>query len=161
MALGGTVGRAGDDLRQVHAQRQELRQGGGQIEGGSGDALAVQVGADGVGGKALIEGGLGHREREAAAAVADVEQHPALARLPSGVFDAEAVIDHTGVVGGEAVGYDVALYQVRGDILEEWGGPPTWTISGSSRASAATRATLSASRLFGPVALMLARTLMP
>jgi hypothetical protein len=69
------------DLFQLHAEHQHLRHAVRHVRLGGHDARGVEVGADDVGREALAHGAIGNRPQEAAAAVAQVEEHAALARL--------------------------------------------------------------------------------
>ena len=69
------------DLLQRHAEHQHLRHAVRHVRLGGHDARGVDVGADDVGREALAHGAIGNGPQEAAAAVAQVEEHAALARL--------------------------------------------------------------------------------
>jgi hypothetical protein len=105
---GRGCGHGADDVGDGHAEGQELRHGDEVVIGRAVDAQHVNVGADDVGGEAGLQHFFSDGEGEGALAVADVEDHAALARLPDGVADAAVGVN--GRVGerAEAVGQHVA-----------------------------------------------------
>src|SRR5207247_7043753 len=71
------------DVVDAQADVEQLGQGRGHVGARQHNAALVNVGGDGVGQKALLDGGNCIAKQEAARAMADVEQYAALARRKS------------------------------------------------------------------------------
>ena len=108
---GGVHCRALDDLVHAQADVEQLRHGRGHVGAGQHDAALVNVGGDGVGQKALLNGGDRIAKEEAARAMADVEQYAALARRQSVGGDLLVLVEQ-GVGAAVEVRVNVAGAQV-------------------------------------------------
>lgn len=75
-------GAGGDNhVLQRHAQRQQFGQGGGKIPHRAVDRMPVYIGGNGLRQQLAAERRARHLKREGRAAVADIEDNPAVARL--------------------------------------------------------------------------------
>src|SRR5712672_223488 len=91
--LGGRVdGGFADHFDQRLAHGKKFRHGRGHVLHTSVHAAAVEVGRNRIGIESLLDGGHGVTEYKTATAVADIEDHAALAGLPEVVVELAVLI---------------------------------------------------------------------
>ena len=112
--VGGVDGREFDHIVKRDTHRQHFAHGRLHIGHHTVHAVAVQIGADRVGQKALLDGAGAVAKPEAARAVAQIKDDTPLARLEHVGVDVAIRIQHRDV-GGVDMGMDVARSRLLQD----------------------------------------------
>jgi hypothetical protein len=115
---GGGVRRHADDLVQRQTEEQELRHRRGEIEHRTVQVVDVQVARDGAGGEPLGQRSPGHREGEAAHAVADVEDDAAGCCLAGLGSDAAVLVEQALLPSMETMRHDVAAPELAENLVQ-------------------------------------------